>query len=93
MKTHRMSRNTEDRNGHKAMKARGRASLSRGALFNPDRVLTGRSFRRANRLTHAEVAVLNTLISRPDGSPILPTVAMDMDERTRMITGWHLISI
>lgn len=90
MKTHRMSRNTENRNAHKEMAVRGRASLSRGELLAPDVVLTGRRFRRANKLTRVEAALLDLLVRRPDGTTILPTVSVDMDEHTRMITGIHM---
>ena len=90
MKTHHMSRSTETRNARKEMIARGRASLSRSALLDPDLVLTGRRFRRANKLTHAEVGLLNMLVRRPDGTAILPTVNLEMDEHTRTITSFHM---
>lgn len=90
MKTHRMSRNVESRNARKEMVVRGRASLSRGELFVPDVILTGRAFRRANRLSRPEVELLNVLVRRPDGTTILPTVTDGKDERTRAVTGRRL---
>ena len=90
MKTHRMSRSTETRNAHKEMAVRGRASLSRGELFAPDQVLTGRRFRRANKLTRTEAALLNVLVRRPDGTAIRPTVNVEIDDNTCMITSFHV---
>ena len=97
MKTLRMSHSTETRNGHKIMVARGRASVARGALLDPDLILTGRRFRRANKLTHAGVVMLNALVRRPDGTTILPTTQpitqVDIDDRTRTITGMSVTTV
>ena len=90
MKTHRMSRSVETRNGHRAMAARGRASLSRGALFDHPVVLTGRRFRRANKLTHAGAAMVALLVRRPDGATILPTITVDAGDHSSMVTGGHV---
>ena len=68
MKSHRKSRNTEGRNARKAMIARGRASISASALFDPDVVLNGRAFRRANGLSHAEAALANALLRPNSGA-------------------------
>jgi len=92
MKTHRISRNTEAPDGRKTIVARGRAGISRRALFAPDLVLTGRRFRRANRLTRTEAGLLDVFVRRPDGTAVRPTVTIDLDERTRMVTGWEVIT-
>lgn len=90
MKTLRMSRSAENRNARKDMVARGRAGASRSALLAPDQILTGRRFRRANGLSHAEAAALEVLVRGPDGTAVRPTLDVTVDDLTRMITGWHV---
>lgn len=90
MKTMRMSRTAENRNARKDMAARGRASMSKGALLAPDVVLSGRRFHRANKLSHAEAAALEALVRGPDGTAPRPMLSVDADQLERMMTGWHV---
>lgn len=90
MNKQRMSRNAEKRVASFEVQTRGRASLSRSAQLDREVPLTGRRFRRANRLTHAEAARLDVLVRQPDGSAIRPTLSVVMDAYTRTILGFNV---
>ena len=90
MKTLRMSRSAENRNARKDMAIRGLAGSSRAALLAPDQVLTGRRFRRANKLTHAKAAALEALVRGANGTTVGTTLSVSIGHLTRMITGWHV---
>lgn len=89
-KTLRMSRSSERRNADNDMARRGRASNSRAALLEPDVVLTGRRFRRANRLTHAEAALFEAVLRRPAGDPADPRFTVTLDDHVHMVTAPRL---
>lgn len=89
-KSVRMSRSAEGRNASREMAIRGRAGGSRATLFDPDVVLTGRRFRRANGLTRIEAAELAALLRQPDdGSPPAVTLALDGQMRVNAAYSWQ----
>lgn len=90
MKTLRMSRSAENRNARKDMAIRGRAGASRATLLAPDQVLSGRRFRRANKLTHEEAAALETLSRGPETALARQVHTVTIDQLSRMIMGWQL---
>lgn len=90
MKTQRMSRSAENHNARKDMAIRGRASVSRAELLAPDLVLTGRRFRRANKLTSAEASALEIALRGAIGNAVGTTLSVSVGDLSRMMTARHV---
>ena len=76
MKTHRMSKSTENRNARKAIAFRGGGSGLSAPLSQSQHVLSGRRLRRAAR----SAARLQAFVVPEEGAPRRPTVAVDVDQ-------------
>nr|WP_314471481.1 hypothetical protein [uncultured Sphingomonas sp.] len=87
MKTHRMSKSTENRNARKAIAFRGGGSGLSAPLSQSQHVLSGRRLRRAAR----SAARLQAFVVPEEGAPRRPTVAVDVDPYTRAVLGGRII--
>lgn len=90
MKTFRKSHSAENRNARREMTRSGRAGGARAALLQPDVVLAGGRFRRANRLDHVQAARLEVLLHNGDGILVRPTLNLHMDPLSRLVNGFTL---